>query len=102
MGVGCRRAMLSATLVVVAGCGWALSGYSGGDDQPLPDRDGGRGDGVPPPPPSDSGVPEGSTCDLAAPWGDIAPLAELNSGADDWSARLTADELTVVLASARP
>ena len=67
--------LLACSLGVVAACG-------GGDDGPAPD------------------APVGPRCDPTAPFAPPAPVPELNSAGDDMSARLSADELTVVLSRA--
>ncbi|MBS2015056.1 MAG: PD40 domain-containing protein [Deltaproteobacteria bacterium] len=54
-------------------------------------------------PDASSGLDGGTTpeCDPAKPFGGIAPIATLNSLAEDDGARLTADELTIVFSSTR-
>jgi hypothetical protein len=85
-----------AVLALVCACGrWDFDIISratdGGGDGRIAD---GNGDA-----PHDSAV---AACDVATPFNAPVALSALNSTADDWSARLNHDELTVYFASARP
>jgi Tol biopolymer transport system component len=105
--------VVALTCCVAVGCS-SLDGLTGSDD-----------DDPPPQPTSDTGVSpdagdlrdstiasqdtsvdslvivDAGPCNTSAPWGTPLPIIELNSSSDDWSPRLTSDELTSVFASAR-
>jgi hypothetical protein len=108
------RTISAAGVIAAFGCN-ALSGASDlsidkGVGVPAPPRDGGSGgegglDGGNPDPP-DGTLPlldgaEGPACDPLKPFANIAPIATLNSTAEDEGARLTPDELVVVFSSNR-
>lgn len=91
---------LAIVLLVVAGCGSSSDGGSSGGAI-LPPRDDGGTEGgappavVPPPPPAPS-------CDPAKPFGGATAVAELNGAdSDDIVTDLSADELTILVASNR-
>lgn len=48
-------------------------------------------------PSTDAGDATVPSCDLSKPFSDIAKVPNVNGSANDWSARLTADELTMFL-----
>jgi hypothetical protein len=107
-----RRALLVAIVPALIG---ACAQVFGAKDINVVDDDGGGigseaggsesgvdGPPSPPPAPGDDGGPDAdaATCDLSKPFGKPQPLAQLQTGFD-WSARFTADELTMFVWSDR-